>query len=197
MEHRLRFWRWFRTIPLMTVLLLGALSYALVVAPGSVSRSLLFPISHKEAILESSARHNVDPLLVCAIIKCESGWNSGAQSSVGAVGLMQVMPETAETLASAGYVDSWSFSPAALSDPTINIEYGCACLEYLHDSLSSTDEVIAAYNAGLGSVQSWMSGDVASVSEVIAYPETRYYLARVNEVYDAYAKLYDEELSER
>ena len=196
-DRKLRFWRWFRTLPLMAVLIVGLLSFLVGVVPGALLRRVLFPVSYEDAIAESSARHGVDPLLVCAVIKCESGWNPNAESGVGAVGLMQVMPSTAETLAGLGYVDASYYDPYGLSDPATCIEYGCACLDYLDDHLETTDQVIAAYNAGLGTVQEWMEGGIPDISSAITYPETRVYLVKVNEVYSAYQRLYDSELNPR
>lgn len=191
MERRLRFWRWFRSIPLMAVFMVGALSAAVSFAPASALRRLMFPVYYQEAIVDSSSRHGVDPLLVCAVIKCESDWDASAISSVGAEGLMQVMPSTAETLASMGYVDSWTYDPYNLTDAQTGIEYGCACLQYLQDNLETTEQVIAAYNAGLGTVQDWLDGGLPSISEAITYPETRMYLVRVSESYTIYQRLYD------
>jgi len=191
MDPRLRFWRWFRAIPLTAVILIGIFSFAVSLAPSALLRHLLFPVNYREAILDSSERHGVDPLLVCAVIRCESGWNENAESEVGAQGLMQVMPSTAETLVGFGYVDAASFDPYNLTDPATGIEYGCACLEYLQDHLETTDQVIAAYNAGLGTVLEWMDGGIPDITGAITYPETRLYLIKVNEAYAAYARLYD------
>ena len=193
-SRKLRFWRWFRAIPLTLAVLVGVASLAVTVVPGSLFRSLLFPVSYREAILESAWRHGVDPRLACAVIQCESGWDEDAESDVGAQGLMQVMPSTAETLAGMGYVDGYSYDAYDLLDPVTNIEYGIACLDYLDDYLDETDQVIAAYNAGLGTVQDWMEGGLPDLSGAITYPETRLYLFKVSESYAAYQRLYDTEL---
>lgn len=196
MEERPRFFRWYRTIPILIMALVTALSFGMVSLPSSLARRYLFPVNYREAILESSARHGVDPLLVCAIISCESGWDAQAQSAAGAVGLMQLMPSTSQELADYGLVDVWGYDPTQLTDPATNIEYGCAYVAQLQSQLGSTDEVIAAYNAGPGSVVSWLSGG-GQIAEVIAFPETALYLERVRDSYDRYQQLYDETLSER
>jgi len=77
-----------------------------------------------------------------------------------------------------------------------NIEYGCAYLGQLQASLGSTDEVIAAYNAGPGSVEQWLSGG-GDLADVIDFPETALYLAKVKETYTQYERLYTGTLSER
>lgn len=192
-----RFFRWFRVLPLLVVVALGVGSYSLSYAPVSVLRTYFLPIHHKAAILDSATRHGVDPLLVCAIIECESGWDEGAESGVGAQGLMQVMPTSAELMVSAGYVDGNDYDCEKLYDPVTNIEYGCAMLEYLQANLHTRDQVIAAYNAGLGAVQDWLSAGATDVASAITYPETRIYLQRVNEAFKVYSSLYDEKLNER
>ena len=188
-RRRLGFWRWFRTLPILAVGLTLAVCLAVSVAPARLIRTVFFPVHHAEEIETSCSRHGVDPRLVCAVISCESGWDDDAVSSVGAMGLMQVMPETASTLASWGLVDAYAYPPENLSDPVTNIEYGTAFLAYLSSQLSSTEEVVAAYNAGLGSVQQWIaSGD--DIVDAIEYAETRIYLERVMLAYEGYQRCY-------
>ena len=108
---------------------------------------------------------------------------------------MQVMPDTASHLAEMGLVDAGSYSPTDLTDPLVNIEYGCAYLAYLHESLSSTEEVVAAYNAGLGAVQGWLA-DGGSIPEDIEYAETRAYVERVMNAYEGYRESYPDGIAE-
>lgn len=155
----------------------------------SVLDRTLYPVRYAAEIEESCGRHGVDPLLACAVISCESGWDDTAVSHAGAVGLMQVMPDTARSVAALGIVDEDEYDPADLADPVVNIEYGCAYLGYLQDHLSSEEEVIAAYNAGIGAVQSWIA-DGGSIPEDVEYAETRAYLERVTSAYEAYRRNY-------
>ncbi len=173
-------------------MILAAAATALVwelVTPASTANRLLYPVHHAQEIQQSARRHGVDEDLVCAVIKCESGWDEGAVSHVGAVGLMQVMLETAQDLAAMGVVDGGAYPVSDLSDPRVNIEYGCAYLGYLQENLSSREEVIAAYNAGLGAVQGWISNG-GTIPEDIEYGETRAYLTRVLDALDAYRRNY-------
>ncbi|MCH4053561.1 MAG: lytic transglycosylase domain-containing protein [Atopobiaceae bacterium] len=189
----MRFLRWFRAIPLAAVALTLAASLLLSASPVSLVREWMCPLDHVDQIQESSARHGVDPYLVCAVIRCESGWDESATSSAGAVGLMQVMPSTAETLVSMGYVDGSAYSPSNLSDPATNIEFGCAYLGYLQSHLTSEDEIIAAYNAGLTKVLEWTESGT-DVSSSIDYPETATYLERVKAAEALYRRCYPDGL---
>ena len=191
-----RFWRWYRTLPILLMTAMLVLSLTVGFLPKDVVRGLFFPVSYAERIDDAAARHNVDPHLVAAVIKCESGWNENAQSRAGAVGLMQVMPDTAKSVSETGAVDTKRYSPSNLTDPAINIEYGTALLSYLQENLSTTDEVIAAYNAGLSTVQGWLANsDTNNVVDEITYPETRHYVERVNEALRQYQQYYPDGMS--
>ncbi len=191
-----RFFRWYRTLPLVLMLCMVLLSVSVNFLPAKLVRSLFFPVTYAERIDDAAARYEVDPHLVAAIIRCESGWNDAAQSEAGAVGLMQLMPDTAKTVSGMGVVDTARFNPNNLTDPATNIEYGTALLAYLQTQLETTDEVIAAYNAGLGTVQGWLEAPGSpGIPDAITYPETRHYLDRVNESVRQYAKYYPNGMS--
>jgi len=191
-----RFFRWYRVLPLLCVALMLALSVGIDYLPTNLVRSIFFPVSYAERIDSAAERYEVDEHLVAAVIRCESGWNETAQSVAGAVGLMQIMPETARSVAQMGIIDSQKYDPNNLTDPVTNIEYGTAWLSYLQSQLSSPDEVIAAYNAGLGAVQGWMSEpDSPGIPDAITYPETVHYLQRVNEALRQYTKYYPHGMS--
>lgn len=184
-----RFFQWFRTVPILLMGLCVALTFASNMVPDDVVRAWVYPVRYPAYVQESAERHGVDPYLVCAVIKCESDWNPEAQSQAGAVGLMQLMPATSEEVAGLGLVDASAYDAANLTDPRTNIEYGTAYLAYLQANLSTRDEVVAAYNAGLGSVRRW-TADGSEVSSSIEYAETAAYLARVNVAYSRYQELY-------
>ncbi len=134
----------------------------------------------------------VDRGLVFAHALQESKFITSARSGVGAKGLMQIMPGTARDLAKALELDS---SPEQLADPSFNVEFGQSYLEMLRDSPHTQGllpKVIAAYNAGPGSVQKWNNGalrdngDVLLFIESIPFRETRHYVEVVMRNYWLY-----------
>ena len=175
------------------VLALGA--FLLFGGGREVEREVIYPWRYNETIAAASERYGVDPYLVCAVIKCESDWNPSAESHVGAQGLMQVMPATAESLVNLGLIDPETYRPDNLFDPVTNIEYGCCCLAFLQRELDSREEVIAGYNAGIGSAMEWKARAEEAGTDFasqVDYDETRYYLGRVLEVYEHYKADYPE-----
>ena len=195
-KERTRSWPQF--VVLLGVVALLVIGAVLMLRPVEHVQQTMYPVKYREAILESCERHGVSPYLVCAIIKCESGWREDVVSGAGATGLMQVMPSTATSLVNLGYVDASAYPPENLQDPLINIEYGCATLEFLSRQLESEEQIIAAYNAGINTVLGWLA-EPGSIpfQERIVYPETAAYLTRVLDAYGNYKTIYDEGLNER
>lgn len=185
-----RFWRWYRAIPVVVTALMLALALGVDFLPIGLTRSLFFPVNYGERIDSAAERYGVDSQLIAAVIRCESGWNESAQSSVGAVGLMQLMPDTVKDIAEMGVVDTNTYNPSNLTEPATNIEYGTALLSYLQKELNTTEEVIAAYNAGLGTVKGWLAESDKGIPDAITYPETRYYVEHVDEAYRQFKKYY-------
>lgn len=189
---------WPQILVIVGVVALVAIGVALMMRPKESVQQGIYPVEYREAILESCERHNVSPQLVCAIIKCESNWREDVESAAGAVGLMQVMPSTASSLVGLGYVDEAAYPSDNLADPLINIEYGCATLDFLQHQFENEEEVIAAYNAGVGTVQNWLAAPgTSSFKDRISYPETLAYLNRVLDALANYRELYDDGLNER
>lgn len=100
------------------------------------------------AIVREARRNKVDPMLVVAVIRCESSFNNYAVSHVGAMGLMQVMPDTGNYLA-----DKAGFKlqrHTNLFDSELNVELGTAYLANLIERFGSPERALVAYNAGPG-----------------------------------------------
>lgn len=148
----------------------------------------IYPMEFQDEISQYSDEYALDPYFVCAVICAESGFDETAVSRRGAVGLMQIMPETGAWAAEKiGITD---FSEDMLTQPDANIRIGCWYLSYLEGLFGGDqDKVIAAYNAGPNKVSEW-SGDEAL--EEIPYDETKNYLIKVTRNYQIYKGLYDE-----
>ena len=132
----------------------------------SPAQSASPPGDHLDQIVQKAAeRHNLDPALVKAVISTESGWNPTAISRKGAVGLMQLIPETAER-----------FGVGNAFDPAQNVEGGTSYLKELLDHYNGDlTKSLAAYNAGQRAVD--QSGGIP------AYPETERYIQKVTDAY--------------
>jgi soluble lytic murein transglycosylase len=153
----------------------------------------VYPLDHVGAIRSSARRNGLDPALVAAVIYAESRFDAQARSSQGAVGLMQVLPETADQIArETGGV---AFTTADLEDPVVNVRYGCY---YLRGALHAFDgdavASVASYNAGMGAVAEWRADAAAEGHELrigdIPYPETRAYVKTVLRARRVYREMY-------
>ena len=165
-------------------------------APGWYARTV-YPLEYEAAITASARRNDLDPALVAAIIYAESRFDAQARSPHGAVGLMQLLPETAAQIArETGGV---AFVPADLDDPRVNIRYGCYYLRTVLDQFGGDSvAAIAAYNAGAGAVGEWEAaaraeGHALRVAD-IPYAETRAYVRSVLEARGIYREMYGDRL---
>ncbi|USG64418.1 lytic transglycosylase domain-containing protein [Brevibacillus ruminantium] len=157
----------------------------------------MYPIKYQQQILSASQRYQVDPHLVLAIIRSESGFQPDRVSKKGAIGLMQVMPDTAEWI-----IEQAGLKPKGedyLYDPDMNIQMGTWYLSFLEKRYEGDPvKVIAAYNAGPGKVSSWLAKEQWSgrreTIEDIPFGETRLYVQRVLYYHDRYQKIYTEQL---
>lgn len=143
---------------------------------------VLHPTDYDEYVYKYSEKYEVDSDLVFAVIKTESNFNPDAESQVGALGLMQIMPETFEWLQTYKN-DKVTMDYTYLYDPEVNIEYGCIFLQFLLEKYSCEETAVAAYNAGFGSVDNWLADENYSHDGKtlydIPYPETKTYVQKV------------------
>lgn len=153
----------------------------------------VYPFPYQEIIKQEAARNNLDPNLIAAIIKTESNFSTGAESRVGARGIMQIMPETGSWAAEKMDLDG--FHPDDLYDAETNIRIGCWYVKNLNQEFNGNKIlVVAAYNGGRGNVKSWLqnkswTGEHTDVDQ-IPFPETRSYVKKVLKNYDWYRYLY-------
>lgn len=154
---------------------------------------MLFPLPYQETIMRQARENRLDPQLVAAVIFVESGFKPDATSPKGAVGLMQLMPETGIW---AGQQMGMAVNAEDLRSSGVNIRIGTWYLRYLLDQLNQ-DEILtlAAYNAGWNRIQGWINdgvwnGRLSGIHQV-PYPETRRYVTKVLRMYRIYRYLYN------
>ena len=153
------------------------------------------PIYYKDLIEQYAAENNLKPAFVAAIILNESSFRTDAESSVGARGLMQLMPDTAEWIA--GKLDMDYFHFDFMYDAEMNIRFGTWYLGYLSRLFRGDPvSVASAYHAGQGTVTRWLS-DGSKSSDGISLDldsltdgPTKTYAGRVTQAYAIYEALY-------
>ena len=133
--------------------------------------------------------------LVSAVILCESSFDPRAESRLGARGLMQLMPDTAEWVAHKYKEDGAGYSFDKLYDPETNIRYGTWYLGYLSRRFDGdATKIVCAYHAGQGNVDSWLKNPQYSADgvtlDVIPTQDTATYASRVLRARDVYRKYY-------
>lgn len=132
-------------------------------------------------------------MLVAALIWVESSFNKDAESAKGAIGLMQIMPETGSW--AAGQMGLGDFTAEKLFAPDTNIKIGTWYLSQLLNQFGHNPYLaLAAYNGGRGHVSSWLEKGIWDGSREglanIPFPETYYFVKKVERVYKRYKALY-------
>lgn len=152
--------------------------------------TLRFPLPHRESIFANARRYEIDPALIYGVIRQESAFMEDAVSSVGALGLMQLMPATGKQTANALNIRYRGNQALLQSDQ--NIQLGSAYLNKLMTRYNGSPVLTAAaYNAGPNRVSRWLPGDgdmdATLWTELIPFRETREYVRRVL----TYATIFD------
>jgi soluble lytic murein transglycosylase len=176
------------TLLLAAALAAGAVgAYVLMTTPPWFER-MRYPLHYASIVRERAQAERIDPALLAAVIYQESKFRPDARSRSGAIGLMQITPETAQGIAVR--TGGTSFTVDDLTDPAINIRYGTWYLRELVSKYSSLRLALAAYNAGQGNVDRWRAnGEGIQFAETRAYVDSVQHLRRVYE--DAWhAQLY-------
>lgn len=156
-------------------------------------KRVLYPFPHQDLVNRYAAKHELDPYLVAAVIRTESKFVSQARSPKGAVGLMQMMPETAKWVAE--QIDYRDFTLQQLEDPETSIRMGTWYLASLKKEFNNNEVLmLAAYNGGRGNVKQWMRqyGWTMSFKDAgqIPFQETREYVGKVLKSKKRYSELY-------
>lgn len=156
----------------------------------------LFPFPYQEIIVKNAQAHNLNPLLVVALMRQESGFQPEVKSPVGAIGLMQVMPNTAKWVANKIQLPHYD-----LIKPQDNINLGTWYLNHTHQEYQNDSMLaVASYNAGPSNVTRWIKQyglkDQDAFVENIPYDETKNYVESVFGNYWNYLRLYNREVAQ-
>jgi soluble lytic murein transglycosylase len=157
-----------------------------------------YPFLFDDLIQQWSSDRQLNPLLVVSLIRQESRFEPKIESVVGALGLMQVMPDTADWIAS----QDDSINEFTLTDPHDSIKLGTWYLDFTHREYDNNSLLaIASYNAGPGSVANWLDrfgfSDPDLFVEQIPFPETKGYVESVFSNYWNYLRIYNPDLARR
>lgn len=155
----------------------------------------LYKIEFEELVTQYSSEFDIDPYLVYAVIKTESGFEPDAISNVGARGLMQIMNDTFDWI-KLKLQDDNSKSFDDMFIPAENIRYGCFLLSYLYKEFQVYETAIAAYHAGRTATAKWLtnqdySDDGYSLNK-IPIKDTNHYVNKVMKAFNIYKKIYED-----
>ena len=173
----------------MLVLAAGVITAVALVQeakPGWFQR-LWYPLRYEQIVRGHARNYDLDPALLAAVIYQESKFKADAESKSGAIGLMQLLPDTAEGIAL--HTGGSAFRVADLYDPELNVRYGCWYLRHLLRKYGDERTALAAYNAGQDNVDRWRRSGSG-----IQFSETRAYVDRVEQLKKIYRDAYADEL---
>jgi len=179
----------------------GNASYSIVLARDEMAKvnpkpekdsdkwKLVYPIYHSKIINMMAQSTSLSPELIIAIMKEESAFNPSAKSSVGAAGLMQLMPATAQ------FIEKEAYDPTKLIEPLYNVHLGAKYFSSLKKQFGGCELfAVASYNAGPGNVIKWkdsfFNGDLDEFVENIPFDETKSYVKKVYGSYWNYLRIY-------
>ena len=169
----------------LVMTLVGALLVIALIAVGYImlnrSEWAKYPVLYADEIKSAAGENGVPAPLVAAVIMAESSYDPQAVSSVGAMGLMQIMPATAAFLATQEGID-WTSADQVLYDPISNIRLGCRYMSELVGTFNH-DGALAAYNGGPKRAALWLA---SNRNDSTLFKETRSYVPAVNKLYDQF-----------
>ena len=141
----------------------------------------MYPKKYSDIVEKYSAEYNVPEYIIYSVIYVESGFDESAVSNSGACGLMQLMPKTYAWL-----VEINNEEEKDIFDIEENIKYGAYYLSFLYDRYGNWEISFAAYNAGMGNVDSWLDEKIYEIK----FPETKNYVDKLRVVTEKYKKIY-------
>ena len=177
---------------IILILIIVIISLILILLNINNILKLVYRQDYSEYVEKYAKENNIDSLLVYAIIKAESNFDDDAVSNKGAMGLMQLMDETAKEVATNELMEY--NSEETLYNPEKNIQIGVKYFADLKEIFGNDAIAIAAYNAGMGTVNSWIEEGIIKADgsdiENIPYKETNMYVRKILRDYNMYQRLY-------
>jgi len=175
----------------LVLVLVGGIAFAISrIDLGEAVREIQLPLRHEDVIRQQAERFDLDPALIAAVIWQESKFVDQT-SSAGARGLMQITPETADTIETLSGGETFVFED--LADTELNIRYGTFYLDHLLDRFAGNEvAALAGYNAGPENAEAW--GGAGLDPGDIQFAETQEYVRSVQEKQQEYRKNYGSEL---
>lgn len=155
----------------------------------------MYPKTYQEAVKIYQEKYNIEENLIFAVIKAESNFDTTAISNRNAIGLMQLMEETAKDVAKKNKIE---LNVDEIEDELVNvyknIEIGTCYLASLIEKYGNKELALAAYNAGTGTVDGWIEKGIIKKDgtdiEKIPYKETNNYVRKIVRDYKIYEDLY-------
>ncbi len=153
-----------------------------------------YSLDYMEEVEKNAEKFGIRREIIFAVIYVESSFRPKVVSKSGAVGLMQIKPDTFHDLQRRLKEE---YSDEALTDPAVNIRYGTYYLSYLYNIFDDWNVTFAAYNGGLGNVRNWLSDrryspDGKTLSE-IPYEETAAYVKKITAAVEKYQQILNTE----
>ena len=171
----------------LAVTAVAAFAYYVLETEPTWYERLRYPLRYERIVVGHAENYRLEPQLIAAVIYQESKFDADAVSGSGAVGLMQLLPATAQGIADRTGGRGWQQDD--LLDPELNVRYGSWYLRHLLDKYDDERLALAAYNAGQTNVDRWRERGVG-----IQFAETRAYISRVQDLKEVYARAYASEL---
>ncbi len=183
----------YKIIAVVAILVIVVIIIAKVFNIEQIILQNIYPKKYEEYVEKYAEENNIDPLLIFSIIKAESNFKENAESSSGAVGLMQLMEETAKEIAES--MDEPILEKEDLKEAETNIKIGIKYYSILQKNYDGNMLLaLTAYNAGIGNVNTWIKNGIiksdGSDIENIPYKETNMYVRKIIRNYKMYNKIY-------
>ena len=162
---------------------------------GSLRKIILkinYPKKYTEYVEKYAKENEIEKELIYAMIKAESNFKETAKSNKSAIGLMQIIESTAKEVAEELEIE---ITKEDLNNPEINIKIGTKYIANLIKKYNNLELAIAAYNAGIGNVNTWIDEGIINRNgtniENIPFKETNNYVRKILRNYKIYKELYN------